>query len=87
MTILSIKRKANAERNGPRTPTASFAVAGLISAMANPCIEWEPIPRFCVELIALDGSGKEVGLWNDSSVPEETMNPTHMVLHLAGRRP
>lgn len=32
MTILAIKRKPKAERNGPRNPIANFAVAGSRSA-------------------------------------------------------
>jgi hypothetical protein len=39
MTILTINRKPNAERKGPRNPIANFAVAGSISARINPVMK------------------------------------------------
>jgi hypothetical protein len=39
MTILTINRKPNAERKGPRNPIANFAVAGSISARIKPVMK------------------------------------------------
>lgn len=68
MTILRINRKANAERNGPKIPIASLAVAGSKSASKNVLLRSEvttsggmlslmlvSIPAICGGSLKLDG--------------------------------